>query len=228
MSPDPSERLYGPDVSRYQPDTDWARVRAAGNAFGIVKATQGAPAGRPYVNVHLRHDLAGLTDNGMIYGTYHFGDPKCSPGEAGARREAEHYAATMVEHGGLGGPATMRAILDLEGHYIAGYGRSALATWIEAWFERVNEILGTTGGIVYANRHDAARQMDGARLCVSGYRLWLAHWTYRSDLPQGAAPAHWDGFVLQQYTDRAEVPGIRGACDRNVAWSDLTPLLAVD
>lgn len=217
----PDGRLYGPDVSRYQPDTDWQRVRSAGNSFGIVKATQGGT----YVNPYLGHDLTGLRENGMIYGAYHFAEPNRHPGRSGAHAEADHYAAVLTGHGGLAGPRALRPILDLEGRYIAGHGRRTLTAWIIAWFDRVDEILGTGGGIVYANRSDAGRQMDGAHLSARGHQLWLAHWTRHAESPQGPAPRGWERFVLQQYTDRARVPGVRGPCDRSLAWSDITGLL---
>jgi GH25 family lysozyme M1 (1,4-beta-N-acetylmuramidase) len=208
---------YGPDVSSYQPHTNWQAVQSAGNRFGISKATQGTG----YTNPSFAHDMAGLKGAGMFRGAYHFATPEVHPGPAGARAEAAHFVAVVAANGGLSDSKAFRPILDLEGGYIDGVGAAALSAWALAWFAEVNRRLDTHGGIVYANYYDARDRMNGSQLAPAGLDLWLAAWTTSI----AACPPGWPRYLMQQYTDHAVIPGVAGPCDRSVVRGDLAALL---
>src|SRR5262245_61075050 len=63
--------VEGIDVSGYQPNTDWAKVKGANRKFAFIKATEGTG----YVNPYFDHDWKGAKQNGILRGAYHYFHP---------------------------------------------------------------------------------------------------------------------------------------------------------
>ena len=60
--------VHGIDVSRYQGDVDWFRVRGSGVAFAYLKATEGGD----YADDHFPGNWAGARSAGVARGAYHY------------------------------------------------------------------------------------------------------------------------------------------------------------
>ncbi len=70
-------KVLGVDVSHWNKDVDWARLKTAGVVFAVIKASQGAGEQDPAFRRH----LAGAQAAGLVTGAYHWCDPTC-PDEA--------------------------------------------------------------------------------------------------------------------------------------------------
>ncbi|MGR3760548.1 glycoside hydrolase family 25 protein [Roseobacteraceae bacterium NS-SX3] len=77
--------VHGIDVSRYQGEVDWRRVKSAGVAFAYIKATEGGDVADP----RFRQNWAGARRAGVARGAYHY-FYFCRPAEEQARWFIRH------------------------------------------------------------------------------------------------------------------------------------------
>lgn len=96
----------GPDVSSWQHIDgrmiNWFEVKAAGNHFAMVKATEGLN----YVNPYFVPDSVLMRAAGVARGTYHYAHPELPP-----EPQAALYATVVL---GQNGPLDLPPVLDLE------------------------------------------------------------------------------------------------------------------
>ncbi|EEB99201.1 hypothetical protein MPER_01167 [Moniliophthora perniciosa FA553] len=94
----------GIDVSGYQPNVNWATVKANGISFAYIKATEGTT----FTSSTFSSQYTGATNAGLIRGAYHFAHPDSSSGAA--------QANFFLAHGGgwSGDGITLPGALDIE------------------------------------------------------------------------------------------------------------------
>jgi lysozyme len=196
----PAPRPLGIDVSHHNGAVDWTAVARAGLVFALVKATEGAT-----FTDHLFGDnWARIKAAGLMRGAYHFFRPAAPVAE-----QADRFLATM---GDLG-PGDLPPVLDIEE---AGVGRDEWADLPPAervpaalaWLDRVEQACGRKP-IVYTRR-GFVREKFGAPGALSGYPLWVAHYT---KAPGPSVPAGWDKWTIWQYTETGAVKGVPGKFD---------------
>ena len=183
------------DLSHWQKDVDFARVRGSGVAAAILKASEGSGAIDPvYAG---RADAARRA--GLLLGAYHFLDS--TDGAA----QADHFLATAVADGEPG--TDLLVALDLEPD---PEGESATPEIAAAAAQRIREKLGRWP-VLYVGRWIIAEPHELLACCP----LWLPEYGNAPVCPPG-----WREWVLWQHTDgRAgvspqPVPGV-GPCDRS-------------
>jgi GH25 family lysozyme M1 (1,4-beta-N-acetylmuramidase) len=198
----------GVDVAHYQHPAgapiDWGRVRAGGQAFAIVKATElytDTSTGSPvlYTNPYLSGDLAGARAAGLMVGAYAFAHPENS-----ATTQADDFAMAVgsLVAGGL------PPVLDLEVN--GGLTPAQLATWTQTFLNRLQADTGIVP-MIYTGPNFWQTAMGG-NTGFGRYPLWEAHYT------TAAAPATiagWTSYSLWQFADAGSVPGITGSVDMN-------------
>jgi GH25 family lysozyme M1 (1,4-beta-N-acetylmuramidase) len=211
--------LQGVDVADYQHPNGaaitWTSVRASGQSFAIVKATESTD----YVNSYVTSDSAGARAAGLTVGLYHFARPTLTSGSPlpDAAAEADHFAAQVKAVGGAQLPPT----LDLE--VTGGLTPAQLAQWTGAFLTRVQSDTGRRP-MIYTGPY--FWDDDVASTAFSSYPLWEADYT------TAAAPmtfGGWSGWSLWQYSDGsygspAAVPGISGDVDRSRFYSSTATL----
>ena len=194
--------LTGPDVSSWQHTSgasiDWGQVRAAGQSFAFVKATEG-PTGY-YQNPYFASDWANIRAAGLIRGAYHFARPEFS-----AIDQANYFISVV---GAGASPGDLPPVLDLE--QTGGLAPANLASWTQAFLSRVQALTGRTP-MVYSSPY-FIRNSLGNTAQFSQYPLWLADYTGRSG-PSYPLPGSWGSFTFWQFTSTASVPGISGNVD---------------
>ena len=116
--------LHGVDVSHWNHSIRWKRVRASGQTFAIMKATEGRKqVDRTYARNRRRAMRAG-----MIVAAYHFAIPDRRPRDAII--EANHFL--RVAHVRAG---DIVPVLDLETN--EGLSHRALIAWTRQWLQDV-------------------------------------------------------------------------------------------
>src|ERR1700754_372611 len=95
--------LHGIDVSNWQGAVDWSRQADRGVSFGFAKASEGGD----FVDKWFARNWAGMRENWMVCGAYHFARPKGSP-----LAQARHFLNVVDRAGGLHGGDLIA--LDLE------------------------------------------------------------------------------------------------------------------
>lgn len=192
----------GPDVASWQHPAgvpiDWTAVRAGGQSFAFVKATEGAT----YTNPYFAADWAGARAAGLYRGAYHFARPGVAAGDALA--EAGAFAAVI---GAINRPGDLPPVLDLESN--GGLTPAELADWTATFLTAVESATGRTP-ILYTYPTFWAASMAGSA-AFTRYPLWIAHLNV-------TAPTigPWANWTFWQHSSTGTVAGIAA-----VAGTDL-------
>jgi GH25 family lysozyme M1 (1,4-beta-N-acetylmuramidase) len=202
--------LVGIDVSRHQGNIDWARVRASGVDFAIIRVGfRGyGEKGKLAIDDNFHKNIKGAIAAGIRVGLYFYS-------QAVNVKEAVDEASVAVQQA-HGYNITFPIYCDTE---FAQSDRSGRADRLDrrtrtdcvvAFCETVRK-AGYTAG-VYSSKSYYYGQLDFSR--IKNYEIWLAHYTKNmTDFSFG--------YNVWQYTDCAHVDGIPdNAVDLNIAYYD--------
>ena len=194
IEPSSSDIYNGIDVSNYQGNIDYARVRSAGIEVVYIKATEG----QTITDAYLRQNYENARANGLKIGFYHFVRAR---NNAQAVAEAEYFANAIS-----GMAADCRLAMDFE---VFGSLTNEEVNEISFTFlRRVEEITGKEM-VVYSNTY-SARTVFSQEL-ANQYPLWVAEYGVNEPQDNGK----WNIWIGFQYTDRGVVDGINGYVDRD-------------
>ena len=191
----------GIDVSAYQPDIDWAEVKASGIEFAMIRVGyRGYGSGKLDLDDCFLKHMQGALDAGLDVGAYFFSQA-LTPEEA--VEEAE-YVLTWIE----GYDITCPVVFDWE--EVDAPARTddmnmvMLTSCAEAFCKTVEEA--GYEAAVYFNQAYGYQQFN--LVSLREYQFWLAEY---ADVPTFAYD-----FQMWQYTNEGTVPGINGPVDLNI------------
>lgn len=213
--------LYGIDVSHYQEEIDWEKVKGSGVKFAILKASEGTT----YVDEMFEENFRGATAAGIVPGTYHFFLPSLDP-----LKQAEHYLSVLQEV--VGAQPCLPPCMDLE---TAGGTRAAMNTAVRSFMDALKQKCGHAG-MMYTSPGFWGTYLPAPVLTLNSLRpadvewatelpLWLAHYT--TGWPSQVYP--WAGWTFWQYSSAGKVAGVPTRVDLNLfngSEADLTALAA--
>lgn len=189
--------VAGFDVSRYNPDVDWAGLVASGHRFVYVKATEGTSYRSPTYAAQ-RASAQGV---GLATGAYHYARPGASDGAAQARFFTANGGRWTADG------RTLPGALDLEqstsGASCHGLTPAAMRQWVRD-FSRTYAELNGREPVVYV-KAEVWRACVGDARDVGDQPLWL----YDHDGGPDPLPAGWQRPTLWQR-------GVEAGLDRNV------------
>jgi GH25 family lysozyme M1 (1,4-beta-N-acetylmuramidase) len=193
--------MDGIDVSRWQGKPKWGEAKAAGVRFVIAKATQG----NDLVDPKYERNRSRLRANKIPFTAYHYAGPDASSGDAAA--EADHFVDTARLDG-----YNLLPVLDLERHN--DMSPEALADWVKAWLQRVEERLDVKAMIYTSPAFWVEHMADTTWFADNGYRLWIAHWNVETPT---VPAANWggNGWTLWQHAVMGGLAGFTGKVDRD-------------
>lgn len=187
------------DISNWQNGIDLATLFKENPLDGvIIKATEATG----YVNPMFKTWAEWLTNNGKLWGTYHF----LSGGDAVA--EAEHFYATVKRYIGKCIPC-------------ADYEADALkrgAAWLKEFLDEFQRLSGIKC-LVYCSQ-SVTQSQNFAEIANAGYRLWMAQYADYSpvygfvDNPwHKGSVAPFNGWQMHQYTSCGVLKGWKSYLD---------------
>ena len=191
-------QVHGIDISKYQGDIDWPRVRQAGISFAFIKATEGGD----HADDRFAQNWAGARAAGVPRGAYHY-YYFCRP--------ALEQAAWFMNHVPQD-PAALPPVLDLEWTHKSrtctyrpdpATVRSEAKLFLQAMQTRYHK-----RPVVYTTV-DFYR--DNELWKLEGYPFWL-----RSVAGHPSEVYPGQNWHFWQYTGTGMVDGIRGPTDLNV------------
>ena len=194
---------FGIDVSKWQGDVDWDKVKAAGVEFVIIRAGyRGSKTGALVEDPNFLKNIRGASKAGLKVGVYFFTQ---AVNEVEAVEEASMVLA-LCEGYNLEYPV----IIDSEG--AGGEGRAdsldvETRTKVCAAFCETIKNAGYEAG-VYASRSWFNANLNVKEL--DKYRIWLAE--YRS------TPLYSGYYDMWQYTSKGQIDGIEGNVDLNISY----------
>jgi lysozyme len=207
-------RTPGLDVSKYQPNVDWAKVKAAGMQFMFARASYGTAAA---TEMTFKAHWQGSKTAGLIRGAYHFFVPADD-----AHMQAKLFLSQI--HGALapGENAYLPAVIDVEmqpgsvsiANYVAG-----VKTWIAA--VEADPLFAGRKTIIYTTASFWATL--GNPVGFGDHPLWVAD--YSQDPPR--MPKGWASYAFFQKSQDGTVNGIAGKIDSNFFNGDIDVLTAM-
>lgn len=193
----------GIDVSKWNKDIDWMKVKNAGVEFAIIRAGyRGSTTGSLVVDPYFEQNIKGAAEAGVLTGVYFFTQ---AVNEVEAVEEASMVIELLKKY-----EIQYPVFIDTEG--AGGNGRAdgldvATRTAVcEAFCSTIaNE--GYKAG-VYASRNWYNTRLEAERL--EKYYIWLAE--YRSE------PLYEGSYQMWQYTSKGSIDGIEGNVDVNISY----------
>jgi lysozyme len=192
----------GLDVSYWQAEIDWKRVRTTGVRFAFIKATEGVA----YTDSTFVHNWEGAGAHGILRGAYCFYHPNQD-----ARQQAERFVHTVRERNGQ---PELPCSLDLE--VTDGVPAKKIQSGVKIWLEEVTQRLGRKpmiyGGVSFLETHfsEAGHPPEWSR----EYALWLG-WFPSRYVPAMSPlmPRGWTRWTFWQYSGDGRVSGIDAPVD---------------
>jgi len=181
--------VVGVDVSKWQGQVDFARVKAAGKTYVFIKVTQGATGVDPdYVA-----NIAAARAAGLYAGSYHFYTTD---------HDAQSQFANLSQHLDLR-PGDLPPVVDIE--VLAENSLPDLAAQLTSFLDLIEGRYGVKpilySGLSFANAH-----LQG----LGAYPLWLAEY---NDAAAPKLPNGWSDWTFWQHSQDGRVDGVDGAVD---------------
>jgi len=202
--------VSGIDISHYNGSVDFGQLAAGAFAFVYVKASEGRFTKDPLYAAN----YAGLQQNQMLRGAYHFFYPQLN-----AQAQASNFLSVVTQLNA----GDLPPVLDVE---VSGEQTpSVIAAAMQQWLDAVQQNLGRTP-MIYTAAGFWNTALGGTTSFAS-YPLWVAEYTGNS-APR--LPTSFTNYVFWQYSQSGSVPGIAGNVDMdqfNGSLSDLNQLAGV-
>lgn len=185
--------LTGVDVSGWQNEVDWQRLKDSGVDYAYLKSTEG----RTFVDPTYEVNRQNARKAGVITGAYHFFRP-ATP----VLDQVDNFMKVVgrVESDDLP-PA-----LDLEDPSLwRGYSHAEKLEMVLKWLQEVEKRTGVRP-IIYASP-SFVESVLGSAPELASYKLWLAHYT-SADAP--SLPQPFSDWLMWQYSEKGRLPGVVG------------------
>lgn len=186
--------LRGIDVSYYQGNVDWVKVKAAGQSFAFARVSDGID----HPDTKFAQNWPAMKAAGLTRGLYQFFRPARD-----VTAQVSLLSAKLDAAGGLE-PGDLPPVLDLESD--GGLPAATVVARAKAWLAQVEERYGVKP-IVYTAAFMSSILEDQ----LEDYTLWVAN--YQTSCP--TMPSGWTDWTFWQDSDKGKVDGITGAVDTN-------------
>lgn len=202
------------DVSMWQGDIDWKKVKASGISGVYLKLSEGQDFKDQSMNAAR---IKAIKEAGLDYGFYHFLRPRVRD----AALEARWFIKCAKELGGWG---TLIPVADIE---VTTLDKDDTTTYLTRFLRVLRQEGPSKQTVVYASPGWWISHIDyEAEALASELKhslAWVAHWgVQHPDKLRGIS-----GVALHQYTDKGTVQGIKSFVDRN-RTNDLAKLRRKD
>ncbi|HEX2696404.1 MAG TPA: GH25 family lysozyme [Anaerolineales bacterium] len=196
----------GIDVSYWQAGIDWPKVRATGQRFSLVKATDG----ETYTDPTFEANWLGAKTTGLLRGAYCYFHPSQDP-----KKQADRFISVVKATNDNG---ELPPALDLE--VSEGISRDKIILKAKAWLDQVEQAFGRKPFIYSAVSFletNFSEPGGGPPAWVKDYPLWLAWYPYQYTpgmnllMPQG-----WFKWTVWQYSKTGHLNGINDKVDFDV------------
>lgn len=193
--------VLGIDVSTWNGNIDWAKVKNSGVSYVIIRTGfRGSTQGALVEDAKFRQNIQGATNAGLKVGVYFFTQ---AINEVEAVEEASMVLSQIKNY-----KITYPVFIDVEssGGRADGLDAGTRTKVINAFCQTIQN-GGYRAGI-YANKTWLAQKMNISAL--SGYKIWLAQ--YNTQVTYGGRYDMW------QYSDKGSIPGISTRVDMNLSY----------
>ena len=200
--------IRGIDVSKWQGEIDWKKVKAAGIKFAMIRLGYGSSKGDAcgldgYFEKNVKNAIAAGIDIGCYFYSY-------ATSVAAAKKEAAYVIQVLQKYKGV---FAYPVAFDLEDKTQQGLGKQVLTDMVIAFGDAI-EKAGFYCSL-YSNLSWMKSYLDADR--VKRFDLWLAHWTDKTNYA-GA-------YGMWQNSSSGKVNGINGNVDTDFAYKDYPTII---
>jgi GH25 family lysozyme M1 (1,4-beta-N-acetylmuramidase) len=195
----------GIDVSKFQGDIDWNRVKNDGVEFAFIRlGYRGYESGKIVTDEKYEDNITGCNDAGIDCGVYFFTE---ALNEEEGREEADYVLELLDGH-----HVELPIVLDVEQSANTAKTRTKNLSQedrtkvVIAFCERIKEAGYTP--MIYGNLKSMMIMLDFAQL--EEYEKWFAYYHYPLRFPYK--------HRIWQYSANGEVDGIKGSADMNLMF----------
>lgn len=200
--------VKGIDVSKWQGDIDWKKVKAAGIEFAMLRLGYGSSDGNSCgLDSSFEKNVAGAVAAGVDIGCYFY---SYALSAEAAKKEGAYVAGVLSKYKGV---FTYPIAFDIEDNSQVNLGKTVLTNMVIAFCEAI-EKAGFYCSF-YSNLNWLRNYLNDAQL--SKYDHWLAQWA--------SAPTYTGAFGMWQYSSTGKVNGISTNVDMNIAYKDYPTLI---
>lgn len=178
--------VKGVDVSKYDPNVNWASAKAAKITFAFARVSDGLN----YPDATFLTNWDGMKQQGIVRGVYQYFRASQDP-----IKQADYMLAQLAKGGAL--PNDLPPVMDIE--TADGVGVSAVRAAMQKWLDYV-ELKTGRRPLVYTANFMSATIGTG----FSKYPLWVANYGAQCPL----MPDGWTTWKFWQYDDKGTVPGV--------------------
>lgn len=198
--------VAGIDVSHWQSGIDWPKVRAAGQRFVILKASEGTG----FTDSSFKTNWAGAKAAGLLRSAYCYFHP-----DLDARAQADHFINVVNS---VSGEADLPFALDLE--VANGVARNQVIARSKIWLDRVEQEFGRKpfiySGVSFLETY-FSEIGGGPPSWAKEYPLWLAWYPFNySPGMKPLMPRGWFKWTIWQYSKNGGVNGINAEVDMDI------------
>jgi len=200
------DTVPGIDVSYWDAGIDWPKVRATGQRYVFVKATEGDF----YADPTFDDNWLGAKKAGLLRGAYHFF--RCNVDPKKQATKFIDYVRTVNDDGEL------PPVLDLESN--DGQTKEKVISRAKTWLDLVEAAFGKKP-IIYSGQYFLQDYFSeaggGPPAWAKDYPLWLAQ--YPNNYVEGMQPylpRGWFKWTFWQYSEKGKVNGINASVDMNL------------
>ena len=189
-----SDTIYnGIDVSEWQGNIDFKKVKDSGIKIVYIRAGQGFS----YEDEKFERNYNEAKKQGLNVGTYHYVTAR---NKEEAKKQAKFFVSLI-------GNKEIDCKLAMDFEYFPNLSKNEINKIAITFLKEVQELSGKEA-IVYSDAYNANNTFEGE---VTNYPLWIAQ--YGVEKPQNNGNwKYWEGF---QYTDVGRVSGINGNVDKD-------------
>ncbi len=196
----------GIDVSYWDAGIDWPKVRATGQRFVFIKASESIT----YKDPTFDDNWFGAKSAGLLRGAYHFF--RCN---VDAKKQADYFIDYVKSFNDDG---ELPPVLDLETP--DGQRKEKIIPAAKTWLDRVEAAFGRKP-IIYSGQYFLQDYLSeaggGPPVWAKDYPLWLAQYPNQYvDGSQPFLPRGWFKWTFWQYSEKGQVNGINASVDLNL------------
>lgn len=197
--------LKGLDVSYYNGEVDWAKVKAEGNAFAFARVSDGLHT----EDTRFAANWAGMKAVGMVRGVYQY---------FRASQDPVAQADLLVSKVSSFGPGDLSPVIDVED--LDGQSGSTVVKNLRTWIDRVKAKTGRDP-IIYTSSGFWDDLASTSQFAAN--TLWVANYTDQCP----SLPATWKRWAMWQYSDSGTSAGMSGAVDLDYFNGTLSDLFTL-
>lgn len=200
--------VKGIDVSKWQGEINWSKVKADGFKFAMIRLGYGSADGNSCgLDGYFEKNVSNALKAGIDIGCYFY---SYATSVAAAKKEAAFVVSVLQKYKGV---FTYPVSFDLEDSTQQKLGKTVLTDMVIAFGDAI-EKAGFYCSL-YSNLNWLKNYLDDSRL--KRFDHWLAQWA--------SAPTYTGAFGMWQHSSKGSVSGISGNVDMDIAYKDYPSII---